>query len=337
MGRVASVFCAGLLCVAASVSSSAQSQAQAAAVRPQPVRPPVTVQSSVSRTAVWVGDPIAYIIEITCLAGTDILVEDLARDRLQLQGLEISSAEIGRETRADGAVVHRARFELAGYGTDVAALRIEPMRIRFYSRQASERMENLMPAGEVEVPAVEIALRSTLPDAGAVSIRAVRTLVLLPAFAGLLYPAGLALVVLSFAPVVVGIAAVVARRRAKAQSRRSKRRRPDHYRTALDELRQLDGTTDTAARRQAFDRLDHLLREYLTDLHIPAASLTPEEIDARVNPSLGGISPGAIAQVLRECQRAQYGGPDQLPSGDALTRAFEQTEEMLGSAGSHPQ
>lgn len=293
---------------------------------------PVSVHAEVSRTAVWVGDPVAYTVEIVCQPGTDILTEDLSRDRLRLQGLEVSDVQAEEETRADGTVVHRVRFELASYSTDTTPLRIEPLRIRYYTRRPGERIDAITPAGEVEVPPTDIALRSTLPDGEPAGLRTSRTPPALPASTRLLFPLGLIAVALSFVPVLLGVAARAARRREARALARSKRRSPEEHRLALEAIRALSASPDMAARREAFDRLDALIRDYLIELDIPARSLTPDEIQTRVGEAFRQMPGDRIASVLRECQRARYGGPEQFPDGEALRQSLEQMSDVFSAS-----
>jgi hypothetical protein len=106
------------------------------------------------------------------------------------------------------------------------------------------------------------------------------------------------------------------------------RRRPGENRAALDKIRQLDSAS-SAARIEAFDRLDGLVRGYLTELDIAARSLTPDEIQQRLTDRHPRMPGDVVASVLRDCQRARYGGPAELPDAATLGRALEQAEQLL--------
>ena len=56
--------------------------------------------TSVTRTAVWVGDPVTYTVELTCAPKIDILADDLAAERLPLTGLELLGVEVERDAIA---------------------------------------------------------------------------------------------------------------------------------------------------------------------------------------------------------------------------------------------
>jgi hypothetical protein len=149
----------------------------------------------------------------------------------------------------------------------------------------------------------------------------------------LLYPFGIALAVL---PVVTIVGALAVRaRRSSIQAAGPEPQRPTDYRLALDEIRRVDDQGGSEAVRQAFARLDHLLREFLADRGMDAKSLTPDELESRAG-AAGDMTPQrAVAGVLRECERARYAGPNQPPSRDGLARALDETAAVVVSAGGH--
>jgi hypothetical protein len=147
-----------------------------------------------------------------------------------------------------------------------------------------------------------------------------------------LRPLGLALIALSAVTVAASLAVPMARRRRPARSQWPTHHAPADYRTALDELRRLSETGDTGdpdALRQAFGRLDHLLRERLAESGIEARSLTPDEIDSQAGAGDQTTNPRAVAALLRECERIRYGGARQRPSRDLLAQAIGQAETVL--------
>jgi hypothetical protein len=275
---------------------------------------------------------VTFTVEIVCAPGYDIIEDDLSRDRLPLEGLEMRAAHTSRQARDDGTVLHRARFQLASYTVDREQLRVGPLSIRYSRRQGDARGANQLPVGSVEVPAENIALRSTLPDStGAGVIRIPTSPAHLPRVIHLLYPIGLVLMAL---PLVAGAVAltVAARRRPVVQADDQAAQRPTDYRAALNEIRQLRDDADAAAIRLAFGRLDHLVREILGGMSIDARTLTPDEIDAQAGPA-GDLTPQRTAAgVLRECERARFAGPKQPPSRDRLAQALDHAEAVVVSA-----
>jgi hypothetical protein len=273
---------------------------------------------------------VTYTVEVVCSPGYDISEDDLARDRLPLEGLEVRAADTARQAGNDGTVRHVARFQLASYTPDRERLRIGPMSIPYYRRQADGRTVDRLPVGSVEVRAEDIALRSTLPNPGETVIRTPTSPLLLPRLVRLLYPFGIALAVL---PVVTIVGALAVRaKRASSREEGPEPQRPTDYRQALDEIRQVHDQGDSEAVRQAFARLDHLLREFLADGGMEAQSLTPDELESRGG-AAGEMTPQrAVAGVLRECERARYAGPNQPPTPDRLVRALDEAATVIVSA-----
>ncbi len=289
---------------------------------------PVTVRASLERTAVWVGDPVTYTIEVRCAPGYDIVEDDLGRDHLKLGGLEVRTATLARETHDGGALTYRATFQLVSYAAEDESLSIGSRSVRYYQRQADGSIAGERPAGSVDLPQEDLALRSALPDSAGAAIRTVKPQARLPRLTRALQPIGLALVILSLAIVAAAVVAPMARRSRLARPPGPAPSPATDYRRALGELKQLAGARDPAALDQAFERLDRLLRERLRDAGLDARSLTPDEIEARAG-SIGDTTAGAITRVLRECERVRYAGHRHPPSSDLLVQVLVQAEAAL--------
>lgn len=316
---------------------AAGAAAQAGRVKPNPAPPPanaekepvpIVVNTTVDRTAVWIGDPVVYTIEITCPPGSDILAADISRDRLKLTGLEVASAIQQRDVRTDGTIVYRAQFRLVSFATDGSKVGIEPQPVRYYVHTAGQPPETLVPADEVQLPARRIAVRSTLPEGDVDWIRDARTIKMLPSFLGYLTPIGLAAVALTLVPVVVGLTGV-ARRWKPRRTGRSRRQALQLQRRAFEDIRGLDASTDADVRRDVFGRLNSLIRDRLTDFDIPARNLTADEIELSIAGRRKRLAAGNIAEVLRRCERAVYGRADELPGPEAVSAALDETERLL--------
>jgi hypothetical protein len=288
------------------------------------------VRPSLDRTAVWVGDAVTYTIDVLCQPGYDIIESDLGRDHLPLEGLELRAASTTREARDGGAVAYRALFQLASYTPDREQLRIGAMSLRYYRKQPDGRVDERVPDGVAEVPGQDIAIHSTLPDSAALALRTARAPALLPPVNRLIYPAGLALVAVSLITVALGFTGTL-KRRTPTETQEPELRQPIDCQAALNEIRRLGDTANPEALRQAFGRLDHLLRESFAETIPRARSATPEEIDAGSGAGGDATTPRTVARVLRECERARYGGPAQPPSHEQLIHALEQAQVVLVS------
>src|SRR5262249_18071636 len=124
-----------------------------AAARPAETPAPVEVHTSASRTAVWVGDPITYTIELRCAAQVDIVTEDRGRGGLRVDGLEIRDVAIDREVSEAGLLTSRVNYSLVTYNLDAPALKIGEIPVRYSIRRPGQRAEDpAPPSGEVRVP-----------------------------------------------------------------------------------------------------------------------------------------------------------------------------------------
>jgi hypothetical protein len=308
------------------------STAGSPAITPSPSAPQgLSVTARVDRPAIWVADRLTYTVEIVCPRGVDILVGDLAREKLPLTGLDVVSADTTRRTEGD---VTRYAFDyvLTTYRVDVVTPAIGPFPVRYYLARAGQRPEEAAPAGSVIVPPVAVAFRSLLPEDQAIyDVRDGRDIPQRWLPYRLLQPVGLGLVLFSAVPaafVLVRLALGVRERR-RATTGRSSRRQKQSARAAFDEVRATDGT-DLQARRAGFARLAALIRQHLSDVcGVAAAGMTPEEIAVALEPCGSRIPIELVASVLESCELARYASPDLYPSPDAWREALGQAEQLL--------
>jgi hypothetical protein len=305
----------------------------AASVRAQPIDPEgLTVTASVDRPAIWVADRLTYTIEIVCPRGVDILTGDLDRDKLKLTGLEVVGADSHRQE--DGGVRRYAFvYVLTTYRVDVATLAIESLPVRYYLTRAGQRAEEAVPAGSIVVPAVAVAFRSLLPDDQPIyAVRDGRSVPPRWLPYGALDPVGIGLILLSVTPAMFLLIRLAhgTRARWRAGSWRSSRRAAQSARPALEELRGLE-PVDAAARREAFARLEALMRQHVADrCGVAAAGLTPEEINAALEPCATRIPVELVTSILRACELARYADPERRPSLDGWREATTQAGQVLG-------
>jgi hypothetical protein len=288
---------------------------------------PVTVHTSLDRTAVWVADRVTYTIELTCGKGVDILADDLGRDKLKLDGLEMLGSDTEKTVAASDVTVYRFNYHLTTYRVDVPTLRIGGLSVRYYVKRPGLRLEDAAPAGDVPVPAAVIAFRSVIPEEGEGALRDLRPAAPRSARFAMLESVGIALVVVSIAPTVFLGAFLIARatrRRAHRSARQV--RREEH--ASLEEVRGLD-LRSPVERRTAYARMNGLVRQHLRDAFgVAGPTLTPSEIA----PALAGrdrVPADLVASVLNGCALALYAPPDSLPSEDACREAVAHTEQIL--------
>ena len=289
----------------------------------------VDVRTSLGKTAVWVADRVTYTIAITCAKGVDILADDLSKDKLHVEGLEILGSDSDRTSGRGDTTIYTFRYALTTYRVDLPELKIAPLTVRYYVKRPGQRIGDAAPAGEVQVPAQVIAFRSGLPDGQetyairdgrAASPRRLR-------FAWL-QPIGVALVLISIVPAAAAAIAAVRRARPRAKPPSARQVRHDEQ-ASLEALQALDVSTP-AGRRDAYSRLNALVRDHVRSATgVEAASLTPPEIEAAASRRGARVPIELVTAVLAACDHARYGPPDALPSVDACKTAIAQAAQVI--------
>src|SRR5207247_7582851 len=174
--------------------------------------------------------------------------------------------------------LYRVEYVWTADRTDVPALTIAPLTVRYAVTRAGQRLEDAAPAGEVHVPGATIAFRSVLPDdQDLAGIRSEKPPHATLSWLAALEPVGIGLVIVSIVPALSAAAAFVRRSR-RPRVHRSVRAAPPRERAALEEVRRMAvGTVDE--RRDVFTELDTLVREHLREVcGVAGASLTPHEV-----------------------------------------------------------
>ena len=307
----------------------------------------VQARSSVDRTAVWVADRVTYTIDVVCEKGVDILLDDLAKEKLRVNGLEIIGSDSSATTDANDRTTHRLRYVMTTYRVDVPALSIEPISVRYYARRPGQRLQDMAPAGEITIPGAAVAFRSTLPDKQEIyALRDVRQAQTRHPFFVRAESVGLALVIVSIAPALFVIAAAVQRRVTRAPGRRSARQVRKDQRDALERLRTMDVGTEEE-RRLAYDAISAAVRDHVAGHSgVPAPSLTAAELDAALETSdshhpvrqpldafrsvgRSKVPRETVASLLAACDAARYGPPSALPSAQECRDALATAEQVL--------
>ena len=292
--------------------------------------PPVRATSMVDRTAAWVADRVTFTVDVVCDRGVDILLDDLAKEKLRVNGLDIVSNDSSATTDAAERTRHRLRYVLTTYRVDLPSVSIEPISVRYYARRPGQRLQDMAPAGEVVVPGAVIAYRSTLPDVQpAPGLRDRRTEAARHPFFARARSVGLALVVVSLVPALVVAAAVVRRRTVRRPGRRSVREIKKEKRDTLERLRALEVGTEEE-RRRAYDEISVAVRQHVAAAaHVPAPSLTAAEVDAALDRTRTKVPRETVTALLAASDTARYGPPQALPSVQECRDALARAEEVL--------
>jgi len=317
-------WCAGAV-LAATVAVAVGAAGTMAAAEPRPV----DVQTTVSQTAVFVADRVTYTIRIACEKGVDILADDLAKDKLRVEGLEILGSDSDRAAGRDDRAVYTFRYNLTTYRVDVPQLSIAPLTVRYYVKRPGQRLSDAAPAGEVQVPATVIAFRSALPEGqDSYAIRDGRSPLPRRLRYAWLQPVGISLIVLSIVPAGVAVIGIRRRMRPRQKARSPRELRHDQL-ESLDALQVLDLSTP-AVRRDAYSRVNGLVRDHLHVVTgVDASALTTAEIAMAMRAHNGRVPLELAATVLDACDEARYAPPDALPSVEACRQAIQQARQVL--------
>lgn len=331
--KLCGVVLAALVLAPRPAAAQAARRTTAAASQPVPVSAaarPVEVRTWVDRTAIWVGDRVTYGIDISCARGVEVLLDDLAKEKLRVNGLDVVSSDTTTTVDAFERTTYRLRYVLTSYRVDVPSLSIEPLSARYYARRPGQRLQDIAPAGEVAIPGATVALRSTLPDQPSYALRDGRAAVARHPVIARAKSIGLALVVMSLAPAVF-VATGLLRRRTRTTGRRSAgRARADHQAT-IERLRSHEVTTEED-RRRAYDEISAAVREHLASRSgLPATGLTAAELDAAMATAGGRVPREPVTSLLTACDTARYGPPHALPSAEQCRDALLAAQQLLAA------
>lgn len=291
----------------------------------------VDVQVRLDRSAVWVADRFTYTVQLTCLHGVDILAPDLGRDKLRLDGPEVTGVDVSRQDRGNGVSVYVFAYHLTTYRIDPPTQKIGDLRVRYYVKRPGERIEDAAPAGEVQVPGAVVAVRSLLPDAQDTAMfRDARPPLPRRARFSMLQPVGIGLVIVSIVPAALWTGVLVGRVRSR-RVHRSARQVHREERASVDALRAIDVASERG-RREVYDQVSALVHQHLRDAcGVRADGLTPAEIGPALSRHRHGAPVDLVTLLLGTCERARYGGPDALGSADACRAAIDQAEEVIAT------
>jgi hypothetical protein len=293
----------------------------------------IVVNTRVDPPAMWVADRVTYTVDVSCPPGVDIVVEDLDRSRLSLNGLDLVFADTQR--RQEGAAVRYVfQYVVTTYRVDVAAPGIGALKVRYFLSRPGQRAQDAAPAGSITVPPVTIPFRSLLPDdptgsemreGGAIPPRWVPY--------RLLGIAGLGLVLISIVPALVLLVRVAngIRRRRRAERRPSTRRARQIARETLATIAAGDAS-NPQARREGFTRLEALVRGHLSDTVGPEyAALTADEIRSMPANGYPNVAWERVTALLASCEIARFAGLHAGPSPEDWRRALDDAAVIVGT------
>jgi hypothetical protein len=286
---------AGLLLMSCTGIAAAQTPAQV----------PVQVRTSLSRTAMWIGDHALYTVDIDLSGNFDVLEDDLASARLRVEGGEIAGFESVSDDRG-GRRRRRITYTIVTYSVDASDVRVAAVPVRYYARQTGVDSTRLAPAGSVTVPAATIGIRSSLPASGVLPAPRIPASVR-PSPSYLRYAQWIGLALIALVIVPVAIASADLRRHAlDARAWWQERRQRRAHVLSLDTLKLVDPRSG-AELVEAYARLDAVVRDYLESATgTPAKALTPQELRTALERSAPALPHAEIESLLVRCEDARY-------------------------------
>ena len=294
--------------------------------RPADSVPSIDVRTRVSRTTVSVGDRVIYHVELRCAPGVDVLLDDLLKQRVQIEGGEILSVEPERSEN-NGRITYRIEYTIVTFRVDAPAIHVAPVPVRFYARARGERPGDAAPAGEVTIPSLTVAVHSTIPDSEqAIQLRLPGDARTAPAYLRLAQPVGVGLLLLAIVPAAISTLGLWRRARALRASYVARRSRTRH-RGSFEQIKSLQPGSD-AERIDAYEQLDAFLRDHLSiTTGIAAHSLTPAGTKRALEQRAPQIPPDAVEAVLAACERARYA--PEPPSAADWSEVVRDAEAVL--------
>lgn len=311
---------------------AAKAAADAAAAVMNAPKKEVEARHWLSHTAVWTGEPVDYVVEIDAEPSVELLHEDLSIDKIKTTGLEAKTVDYESAPTPEGRVLHTLRYHLVSFETGPENPKIDALTIRYRNKRANQPTSGVAAASELVVPGMEVSWRSALPDdMSELGMRTATPLVGSPWWLEFARPVGIALLVVSVAPVVFWIFGLVHYRHSIKPKRRPSRAKGE-ARSLIESARSHDLST-AQGRLAAYDALDHGLREYLSHAtDVPARALTPSELAQRLPQGKHGLQAEVVATALKECEDARYSAPARLPAADQIERTISALEQALPGA-----
>jgi hypothetical protein len=298
---------------------------QAATQKPPPL---FAITTRLDRTAIWVGDPVEYTIEIVHPRSVQFALDSLKKEDIALPPFVVRAIQAEEREWRDNQKLLQVVLHLTTYESGKPDLMIPPVALYYFKRD-SALSEKEARAQAIRIPPQRIGLRSTL-SAGQNRLREFKEIrpVEIPLAIGALV-LGLIGMGFVFSRAAVRLWGVVHRDKAvkKPVSRRVRRRWINDNLQRIREMAQ-DSTRDP---KTFYAEIGQFLRQYLTDwLDVEARGLTPMEAQEALRAA--GYSGGfgqQVRTVLEQCEQGQY-GKDGGPPGDArpqasLLEALEQT------------
>jgi hypothetical protein len=288
----------------------------------------IQISNHVSKTALFPGDQISYVIEINCGPEVGILLEDLDEGELDLTGMQIDASD-SSVVSDDHGTSYKITYALSTYETGAASLKIGDLRVRYYFKRPGQRIEDVATVGEVTIPGIILSLRSTLPaDLEGIQLRDIYSNTGQPSW--LNWAGTLAIILILLSALPVGTTVLTYWQKKKLESNANEDEKPRSEITSqFDEIRNID-VNDLTRRREAYQQLENIIRDFLGRVvgHSARAS-TASDLTYQTKILNLNLPVEELAGVLSDCEYARYGRDENIPEIDAFTRGIQITEKLV--------
>ena len=288
------------------------------AILPQAAAAVIDLKVRTDRTALWVGDRMEYIVRVEYDPGVEFIRDHLKKEEMNLQPFEILDVSSTTGSLSQGRKFLEVRLRLTIYDVSHAEVAVPSFNL-FYFRQGQAQSKEDSPAETLAVPALPVALRSTVVDSSA-GIRDYKEVLpirpaawLLPMIAGW---CGLA--------VIVGYAAWLAVLQIRSgfwKQKTAERIRKKSLLESVEEIRQKP--VESAADLEDFyRRAAEILRGIAAEKLGDGAGLTPREMQAALQ-AAGSEErrAAAIGELMEQCDLIRY-APGGLEQGRRVRPEF---------------
>lgn len=298
---------------------------------PVAVQQDIEVRTSLSQTAIWIGNTVTFTVSLTCKPGVDVLQEDLGADKLTLEGLQVVGHTLQRRVTADGRTHYEVVYRLTTFEPGAETLTIGDWTVRYTT--GSSVAGGSQPASDLRIPGAMVAWRSALPAAiKTLEARSGRAVVPTPWWWRAAKPAGFALIAVS--AVVFGWILITR----LSAGRVRKPRRSLHRESARDlqgtirDLREAD-VGSTAQRLTAYATLEAAVRRHVDSVTaLPGPALTPAECRERLAAIAAPFSADAVGRILVDCQDARYQPLERVPGEDRFRATLQEAADAFADA-----
>ncbi|HSF56587.1 MAG TPA: hypothetical protein VLD83_00795 [Candidatus Binatia bacterium] len=292
-------------------------EAAAAAQKPQPL---FTIATRLDRTAIWVGDPVVYTIEVIHPRSVQFALDNLKKEDIALPPFVMRAIQAEEREWRDNQKLLRVVLHLTTYESGKPDLMIPPVALYYFKRD-SALTDKEARAQAIRIPAQRIALRSTL-STGQNRLREFKEI----------RPVEITLAIGALVLGLIGMGFVMSRaavrlwgvvHRDKAVKRPVSRRvRQRWVHEGLQRIRKMADDT-TQEPKTFYAEISQFLRQYLTEwLAVEARGLTPMEAqEALLTAGYNGSFAQQVRTVLEQCEEAQYGKRDGGSAEDGRPKA----------------